>query len=215
MKPPLIDLGSFLVRFSYVHEVAVARCMCGQFFEVPEWFRALNHLEAGRAAPARRPQPALRPLGTGGFRPLLQRDASVHRQRHRATYFRCRVGAPDRRGLPSHRAASGRLRDRRPTVRRLSVLDRRGAAWLRRPCGSEAAPRWVACHAGFFVPVRVLSQLSRRLFRRDLKNPFAAGYASLSISLASLAPAPSAHVSPNCVTFDWVAYAKPPFGGAR
>ena len=35
MKPPLIDLGSFSVQFSYVHEVAVARCMCRQFFEVP------------------------------------------------------------------------------------------------------------------------------------------------------------------------------------
>jgi integrase len=34
-KPPSIDSGSFLVRFSYVHDVASVRCMCRQFFEVP------------------------------------------------------------------------------------------------------------------------------------------------------------------------------------
>ena len=34
MKPPLIE-GSFSVRFSYVHSIAVARCMRQQFFEVP------------------------------------------------------------------------------------------------------------------------------------------------------------------------------------
>jgi hypothetical protein len=34
-RAPSIDSGLFSVRFRYVHEVAVARCMCRQFFEIP------------------------------------------------------------------------------------------------------------------------------------------------------------------------------------
>ena len=33
--------------------------------------------------------------------------------------------------------------------------------------------RWVACRPGFFLPVRVLSRLFRRLFLRELENAFA------------------------------------------
>ena len=32
--------------------------------------------------------------------------------------------------------------------------------------------RWIACRRGFFLPVRVLSRLFRRLFLRDLQNAF-------------------------------------------
>src|ERR1700720_2815826 len=36
--------------------------------------------------------------------------------------------------------------------------------------------RWVACRPGFFLPVRVLSRLFRRLFLDELRAAFAAGY---------------------------------------
>src|SRR5262245_58276501 len=35
--------------------------------------------------------------------------------------------------------------------------------------------RWVACRPNFFLPVRVLSRLFRRLFLQKLKNAFGAG----------------------------------------
>jgi len=35
--------------------------------------------------------------------------------------------------------------------------------------------RWVACRPGFFLPVRVLARLFRRLFLRELENAFGAG----------------------------------------
>lgn len=76
--------------------------------------------------------------------------------------------------------------------------------------------RWVACRPGFFLPVRVLARLFRRLFLRDLQNAYDAGRLRFSGPLAGLA---------NAVAFkarlaelrriDWVVYAKPPFGGPR
>ena len=35
--------------------------------------------------------------------------------------------------------------------------------------------RWVSCKPGFFLPVRVLSRLFRRLFMEDLSKAFQAG----------------------------------------
>jgi Putative transposase/IstB-like ATP binding protein len=45
---------------------------------------------------------------------------------------------------------------------------------------------WIACRPGFFLPVRVLSRLFRRLFLRDLKNAFEAGRLRFSGPLAGL-----------------------------
>ena len=46
--------------------------------------------------------------------------------------------------------------------------------------------RWVACRPGFFLPVRVLSRLFRRLFLQDLQNAFEQAIcASLGNSRAS------------------------------
>ena len=75
---------------------------------------------------------------------------------------------------------------------------------------------WIACRPGFFLPVRVLSRLFRRLFLRDLKNAFEAGRLRFSGHLAGLA---DASVFNACLAelrrIDWVVYAKPPFGGPR
>jgi len=76
--------------------------------------------------------------------------------------------------------------------------------------------RWVACRPGFFLPVRVLARLFRRLFLRDLQNAYDAGTLRFSGPLANLAD-PSAFNA--CLAdlrrIDWVVYAKPPVGGPR
>jgi Transposase zinc-binding domain/Putative transposase len=40
----------------------------------------------------------------------------------------------------------------------------------------STAHAWIACRRGFFLPVRVLSQLFRRLFLRDLQKAFDTGH---------------------------------------
>ena len=74
--------------------------------------------------------------------------------------------------------------------------------------------RWVACRPGFFLPVRVLSRLFRRLFLQELKNAFDAGKLRFFSSLAHLAePAAFAEHLDQLRRVDWVVYAKAPFGG--
>ena len=76
--------------------------------------------------------------------------------------------------------------------------------------------RWVACRPGFFLPVRVLSRLFRRLFLRELENAFAAGKLRFFSKLANLAePQAFARRLGELRRLDWVVYAKPPFGGPR
>src|SRR5258708_22340533 len=73
--------------------------------------------------------------------------------------------------------------------------------------------RWVACRPGFFLPVRVLSRLFRRLFLQELENAFAAGKLRFFSNLASLAEPPAfARRLRELRHLDWVVYAKPPFG---
>src|SRR5438034_1385 len=73
--------------------------------------------------------------------------------------------------------------------------------------------RWVACRPGFFLPVRVLSRLFRRLFLQELKNAFAAGKLRFFSNLANLAePQAFARRLGELRRLDWVVYAKPPFG---
>jgi Putative transposase/Transposase zinc-binding domain len=74
--------------------------------------------------------------------------------------------------------------------------------------------RWVACRPGFFLPVRVLSRLFRRLFLQDLQAAFAAGQLGFFGDLVHLAdPAAFAERLAQLRRTDWVVYAKPPFGG--
>ena len=76
--------------------------------------------------------------------------------------------------------------------------------------------RWVACRPGFFLPVRVLSRLFRRLFLRDLQNAFGAGKLWFFSNLANLAePQAFARRLAELRRLDWVVYAKPPFGGPK
>lgn len=79
---------------------------------------------------------------------------------------------------------------------------------------SPDGQRWVACRKGFFLPVRVLSRLFRRLFIEKLAAAHAQGALSFFGELAGLAEpkAFAAHLAPLRRT-EWVVYAKPPFGG--
>src|SRR5512134_3682000 len=74
--------------------------------------------------------------------------------------------------------------------------------------------RWVACRPGFFLPVRVLSRLFRRLFLAEWDAAFAAGQLGLFGELAALAESAAFARQLNKLRrVEWVVYAKPPFGG--
>jgi hypothetical protein len=74
--------------------------------------------------------------------------------------------------------------------------------------------RWVACRSGFFLPVRVLSRLFRRLFLEKLLAAHKAGHLKFFGNHAVLADpqAFATHLAPLRRT-EWVVYAKRPFGG--
>jgi hypothetical protein len=74
--------------------------------------------------------------------------------------------------------------------------------------------RWVGCRKGFFLPLRVLSRLFRRLFLDELRVAFEAGELGFFGGLAALAE-PSAFTRRlyDLRRVEWVVYAKPPFGG--
>jgi len=76
--------------------------------------------------------------------------------------------------------------------------------------------RWISCRRGFFLPVRVLSRLFRRLFLTFLHDSFDAGQLRFSGALQPLAqPCGFAdHLKPARQT-EWVVYAKPPFAGPQ
>uniref|UniRef100_UPI00292F8239 IS91 family transposase n=1 Tax=Bradyrhizobium sp. 33ap4 TaxID=3061630 RepID=UPI00292F8239 len=83
--------------------------------------------------------------------------------------------------------------------------------------GGGIAPdgqRWVSCRPGFFLPVRVLSRLFRRLFLQRLVATHHAGRLSFFGDHAHLAEAQSfaAYLAP-LRKAEWVVYAKRPFGG--
>jgi hypothetical protein len=81
---------------------------------------------------------------------------------------------------------------------------------------SPDGKRWVSCRRGFFLPVRVLSSLFRRLFLHYLENAYVAGrlkfFSALqhlnehAAFLRYLAPVRAAK---------WIVYAKPPFAGPK
>ena len=74
--------------------------------------------------------------------------------------------------------------------------------------------RWFACRPGFFLPVRVLSRLFRRLFLDRLMALHEAGRLVFFGAQAGLTDckAFAAHLAPLRKT-EWVVYAKRPFGG--
>ncbi|URF49289.1 IS91 family transposase (plasmid) [Dinoroseobacter shibae] len=104
-----------------------------------------------------------------------------------------------------------------------SVLHTWGSALTHHPhihmivSGGGLSPdgtRWVACQPGFFLPVRVLSRLFRRLFLEGLMALHREGALNFFRDLAGLndAAAFAAWLAP-FRKIDWVVYAKPPFGG--
>ncbi|MEY9536176.1 hypothetical protein ABIA19_006029 [Sinorhizobium fredii] len=74
--------------------------------------------------------------------------------------------------------------------------------------------RWISCRPGFFLPVKVLSRLFRRLFLESLMAMHQSGALSFFGDLAGLAEAEAfaAWLAPLRKS-EWVVYAKPPFGG--
>ena len=79
---------------------------------------------------------------------------------------------------------------------------------------SADGSQWICCRNGFFLSVRVLSRLFRRLFLEQLCNAFDAGNLEFFSSLESLRN-PSAfrnYLAP-LREVEWVIYAKRPFAG--
>src|SRR5689334_608202 len=106
-----------------------------------------------------------------------------------------------------------------------SVLHSWGSALTHHPHvhmivpGGGIAPdgqRWVSCRPGFFLSVRVLSRLFRRLFLEKLVAAHQAGRLSFFGDHAYLAEAQSfaAYLAP-LRKAEWVVYAKRPFSGPQ
>jgi hypothetical protein len=79
---------------------------------------------------------------------------------------------------------------------------------------SSDGRHWIACRPNFFLPVRVLSRLFRRLFLSSLQQAFDSGELRFSESLKTLKdPAQFArHLQPARKS-EWCVYAKAPFAG--
>ena len=76
---------------------------------------------------------------------------------------------------------------------------------------SSDGKAWIACRKGFFLSVRVLSRIFRRLFLTKLQAAFADGKLQFFNNLAD--PEVFAQHLARPRTIDWVVYAKRPFGG--
>ena len=81
---------------------------------------------------------------------------------------------------------------------------------------SPDGQRWVACRPGFFLPVRVLSRLFRRLFLQSLQKAFDAGKLHFFAVLEPLRERPAfIQLLARAKTSQWVVYAKRPFAGPQ
>ena len=81
---------------------------------------------------------------------------------------------------------------------------------------SADGQRWISCRPDFFLPVRVLSHLFRRLFLESLQHAFDSGKLEFFNALESLGDRHGfvrfLDRMKNC---DWVVYAKRPFAGPQ
>jgi hypothetical protein len=104
-----------------------------------------------------------------------------------------------------------------------AVLHTWGQALLHHPhlhcvvAGGGLSPdgtRWIACRRNFFLPVRVLARLFRRLFLAALRKAFDAGRLTFHGALAPLRARGTLrrHLAA-ARKIEWVVYAKPPFAG--
>ena len=73
---------------------------------------------------------------------------------------------------------------------------------------------WIACRPGFFLPIKVLQRLYRRLFLQKLAVAHASSRLQFFDTLAPLADARTfaRHLAP-VRRVDWIVYAKKPFAG--
>jgi hypothetical protein len=76
--------------------------------------------------------------------------------------------------------------------------------------------RWISCRPDFFLPVRVLRRLFRRLFLKYLEQAFDAGTLQFFSALEPLQTRRIflRHLAPTR-KIEWRVYAKPPFGGPK
>jgi Putative transposase len=81
---------------------------------------------------------------------------------------------------------------------------------------SPGYERWISCKPGFFLPVRVLSRLFRRLFLQALEKAFQQGQLRF---FGEIEPLRTEAAFLDSLTplrqREWVVYAKPPFGGPQ
>ena len=107
----------------------------------------------------------------------------------------------------------------------LSVLHTWGSALTHHPHVHMIVPgggisldgeKWLSCRPGFFLPVRVLSRLFRRLFLEKLVAAHQAGELQFFGNHAALtdAQAFAAYLAP-LRNSEWVVYSKRPFGGPK
>jgi len=76
--------------------------------------------------------------------------------------------------------------------------------------------RWISCRPHFFLPVRVLSRLFRRLFLTYLQEAFDAGNLQFFSSLEAVRDPQAFQCHLDSVrNLEWVVYAKPPFAGPQ
>ena len=81
---------------------------------------------------------------------------------------------------------------------------------------SPDGARWIACKSGFFLPVRVLSRLFRRLFLEGLAALYKTGRLAFFGDLAPLADERAFDaVLTRARRTEWVVYAKRPFAGPQ
>jgi hypothetical protein len=75
---------------------------------------------------------------------------------------------------------------------------------------------WISCRPGFFLPVRVLSRLFRRLFLQNLDHAFQTGRLQFFTHLQPLTdPSEWNKYLAAARLHEWVVYAKRPFGGPK
>jgi hypothetical protein len=81
---------------------------------------------------------------------------------------------------------------------------------------SPDGQRWVSCRPDFFLPVRVLSRLFRRLFLESLQKAFDSGKLNFFAALEPLRErGVFAQLVARAKSSEWVVYAKRPFAGPQ
>ena len=81
---------------------------------------------------------------------------------------------------------------------------------------SKDGSQWISCRRGFFLPVRVLSKLFRRLFLEKLRRVYENGDLRFPGTIEALSDPAAFHaLISELRNLPWVVYAKRPFGGPR